>query len=90
MPLTKKYNGKTYKKYKSYKTKAEAQRVAKRLKVKPFGFSGARVLRYKNRMNKIVYIVYVNNSNKKQFPKYKKKKPKVDPNWAEKLLDEIF
>ena len=71
MPLTKKYNGKTYKKYKIYKTKAEAQRVAKRLKVKPFGFSGARVLRYKNRYNKIVYIVYVNNSNKKQFPKYK-------------------
>ena len=74
MPLTKKYNGKIYKKYKSYKTKAEAQRVAKRLKVKPFGFSGARVLRYKNRYNKIVYIVYVNNSNKNQFPKYKPKK----------------
>jgi hypothetical protein len=89
MPLTKKYNGKTYKKYKSYKTKAEAKRVAKRLKVKPFGYAGARVLRYKNRMGKIVYIVYVNDSSKKQFPKYKKKK-KVDPNWAEKLLDEIF
>ena len=40
-------------------------------------------------MGKIVYIVYVNDSSKKQFPKYKKKK-KVDPNWAEKLLDEIF
>jgi hypothetical protein len=74
MPLTKKYNGKTYKKYKTYKTKAEAQRVAKRLKVKPFGFAGARVLRYKNRQGKIVYIVYVNNSSKKHFPKYKPKK----------------
>tara|TARA_R100001463_G_scaffold119727_1_gene175654 strand:- start:1883 stop:2101 length:219 start_codon:yes stop_codon:yes gene_type:complete len=71
MPLTKKYNGKTYKKYKTYKTKAEATRVAKRLKVKPFGYYGARVHRYKNRYNKIVYIVYVNNSSKKQFPKYK-------------------
>ena len=68
MPLTKKYNGKTY------KTKAEAKRVAKNLKVKPFGFYGARVERYKNRMGKIVYIVYVNNSSKKQFPKYKPKK----------------
>ena len=46
MPLTKKYNGKTYKKYKSYKTKEEAKRVAKRLKVKPFGYAGARVLNY--------------------------------------------
>lgn len=71
MPLTKKYNGKTYKKYKTYKTKAKAQSVAKRLKVKPFGYAGARVLRYKNRMGKIVYIVYVNDSSKKQFPKYK-------------------
>ena len=61
MPLTKKYNGKTYKKYNTYKTKAEAKRVAKRLKVQPFGFKGARILRYKNRKKKIVYIVYVLN-----------------------------
>ena len=73
MPLTKKYNGKVYKKYKTYKTKAEAKRAQRRLKVQPFGFLGARILRYKNRFNKIVYIVYVNNSNKKQFPKYKRK-----------------
>ena len=73
MPLTKKYNGKIYKKYKTYKTKAQAKSAAKRLKVKPFGYYGARVHRYKNRYNKIVYIVYVNDSSKKQFPKYKRK-----------------
>ena len=61
MPLTKKYNGKTYKKYKSYKTKAEAKRVQKVLKVMPFGFKGARILKYKNRMGKIEYIIYVKN-----------------------------
>jgi|TARA_R100000655_G_scaffold22905_5_gene46311 hypothetical protein len=61
MPLTKKYDGKTYKKYKTYKTKTEAKRAQKRLKVQPFGFKGARILRYKNRQKKIVYIVYVLN-----------------------------
>ena len=61
MPLTKKYNGKTYKKYNTYKTKTQAKRVAKRLKVQPFGFKGARILKYKNRQKKIVYIVYVLN-----------------------------
>jgi hypothetical protein len=61
MPLTKKYNGRTYKKYKTYKTKTEAKRAQRRLKVKPFGFKGARILKYKNRYNKIVYIVYVLN-----------------------------
>ena len=61
MPLTKKYNGKTYKKYKSYKTKAEAKRVQKVLKVMPFGFKGARILKYKNRRGKIEYIIYVKN-----------------------------
>tara|TARA_R110000824_G_scaffold322887_1_gene509848 strand:+ start:937 stop:1122 length:186 start_codon:yes stop_codon:yes gene_type:complete len=61
MPLTKKYNGRTYKKYKTYKTKAEAKRNQKRLKVQPFGFKGARIFKYKNRQKKIVYIVYVLN-----------------------------
>ena len=73
MPLTKKYNGRTYKKYKSYKTKAEAKKAQRRLKVQPFGFKGARILKYKNRKNKIVYIVYVYNKDKKHFPKYKRK-----------------
>ena len=73
MPLTKKYNGKTYKKYKTYKTKAEAKRAQRRLKVQPFGFKGARILKYKNRQNKIVWIVYVYNNDKKHFPKYKRK-----------------
>ena len=31
------------------------------------------IINRKNRFNKIVYIVYVNNSNKKQFTKYKRK-----------------
>lgn len=59
MPLTKKYNGKVYKKFKTYKTKAEAKRNQKRLKVQPFGFKGARILKYKNKQNRIVYIIYV-------------------------------
>lgn len=61
MPQTKKYNGKIYKKYESYKTKAEAKRIQKVLKVMPFGFKGARILKYKNRMGKIEYIIYVKN-----------------------------
>ena len=59
MPLTKKYNGKVYKKFKTYKTKAEAKRNQKRLKVQPFGFKGARILKYRNKQNRIVYIIYV-------------------------------